>query len=117
MTTQQVTPPAPTFREIEPGLSFGENLHHKWYCVVHLKVDGETLQRYMHPQGWERTAYYFDSKRDAQLAHAQHGWQKITVTSDDIFWARSMREDMERDDFNRQFEEWNGDSDGSVGLD
>ena len=87
------------YKQISKGLAFQDTLWGKWYCVTYVTcIAGGNLQfpRYMSPDGWQTTSYYFESKRDAQLAFGQHGWKTLPVSDQEIrdrqFMNRSMRE-------------------------
>ena len=68
----------------------------KWFCFYREQVADVSIGRYMSPNGWQNTAYYFHDKREAQLAYGQHGWKDCPVTTQEIQDARMMRDDDRR---------------------
>lgn len=78
---------------VEKGSGMVESTWNKWYCFYEETVGDLSISRYMSPTGWQRTAFYFDTKREAQLAFGQHGWKSLPVTTQEISDAKMIRDD------------------------
>lgn len=86
----------PHYRQIMRGESMPSDTWNKWICFYHEQVGDLNISRYMSPNGWQPTAYYFNDKREAEQAFIQHGWKSLPVTSREIQDARMIRDDMRR---------------------
>ena len=89
--------------------TFSPNLRGKWYCSYAETYRGETIHRYMSPNGWQRTTYYFDTKREAEAAFLMFGRNTLPVTEQEYQDARMIRDDIEEmflSDIERELDVW-----------
>lgn len=90
----------PKYVQINSGsLAFSKDIWGKWYCVIFENVGERRFARYMSPTGWQKTSYYFNDKRDAQLAFGKHGWKSLPVITQEIADQTTMEQncrDMDR---------------------
>ena len=92
----------PTYTQVVKGPGMLEYTWDKWYCYYHEQVGDINISRYMHPDGWKEYCYYFNEKREAELAFVQHGWKSLPPTQQEISDQKMMRDDLRRslnDDF------------------
>ncbi len=68
----------------------------KWYCVYFIQVPGflDYFDRYLTPAGWKKTAYYFETKEEAE---------KTFETFKDYSFHPSYQEMQERRDCEEMF--------------
>lgn len=83
----------PSYVQVAAGPGMPKDIWNKWYCYYRESIEGLSIARYMSPTGWQPSSYYFDSKREAELAFVQHGWKSLPVTTQEIRDARMMRDD------------------------
>ena len=86
----------PTFIKVTPNSilsTIDKNLVEQWYGYYHEEYEDEDIKvpRYLGPNGWQRTCYYWNSEQEMLTAFYKFGQIHLPITCNEYQSCRSQR--------------------------
>ena len=71
----------PSFNQATSAAIYGADVLNKWYVSYFEEFRGMKFSRYLTPQGWKRTAHWFDSREEAETVFQKYNQSRLIVSA------------------------------------
>lgn len=68
----------------------------KWYCSYFEEKDNIQIPRYLSPTGWQRPCFWWNTKKEAELAFKNHGQSPLPIEDFEIQNAIKNKKEFEK---------------------
>jgi hypothetical protein len=99
----------PSFNQATSAVTYGADVLNKWYVSYFEEFRGMKFSRYLTPQGWKRTAHWFDSREEAEKVFQKYNQSCLSVSAieyeSEIEFRREYEQERERY-FHEEMQNW-----------
>ena len=92
----------PDYQEANRSMGASVRVRGKWYCAYQEERYGTRIPRYLHPTGWQRYCYWWDTKEDAERAFNRVGQNALPISDPELQEWREMAADYQRHEHYQQ---------------
>ena len=91
----------PFYHQAVSRVTFPENVINKWYCSYHEERNGIKISRYLHPTGWKKYNYWWDTEEEVETIFNKIGQNRLKISDLEL-----QNEIIDREEWQRMY--WEG---------
>jgi hypothetical protein len=69
----------PQYKQATCDATFSEKVMGKWYCSYFEELNGRNFDRYLHPDGWKKYAYWWNAKEECENTFQKFNQSHLNV--------------------------------------